>query len=79
MQLEMTTMNRQIWTESSQLLKVVTAVDWEQAEDNEIQEAMTKLMGWLKKGTEIRRDFYNFSRTVSGWLKWFSQPGSEYD
>ena len=37
--------DKQLRNESSQLLMEVTAVDWEQAKDSEIQEAMTKYDG----------------------------------
>ena len=46
----------------------VTAVDWEQAQDAEIQEFMTKVRGWQTRGHEITRDFLELDRMA--WAAW---------
>ena len=65
MQLQMIDKDKQLRIESSQLLKEVTAVDWEQAKDKEIQEAMTKYDGWRKNGDKIMRDFRDNEEMLS--------------
>ena len=82
MQLQVTNKDKQIRTESSQLLMVVTAVDWEQAEDNQIQEDMTKVRGWETRGySHIKRNFWEYERMARAiWDRdRRNQPGSEYN
>ena len=82
MQLQMTARDKQIRTECSQLLMVVTAVDWEHAEDVQIQEAMTKVREWRTKGySHITRDFWEYERMArkSTSARVRDQPGSEYN
>ena len=65
MQLQMINKDKQLRIESSQLLKEVTAVDWERAKDKEIQEAMTKYDRWMKNGVKIMRDFMDNEKMLS--------------
>ena len=81
MQLQMTARDKQIRTECSQLVMVVTAVDWEHAEDVQIQEAMTKVREWRTKGySHIMRDFWEYERLARQWTpaQVRDKPGSEY-
>ena len=63
----------------NQLLTEVRVMDWDEAEDAQIQDDMQRVRDWESRKLKVCTDFQDYKAMVTKWPQHqLTQPGSEY-